>query len=160
MMDEATLRSAIETLRRAPGLVKEATSGLPAPRHAWKPSPKEFSILENVAHLHDIEREGYLARVRRILEEEMPRLPDIDGERLAIERRYNARDLGVEVAAFAAARTETLAILERTSAGLLGRQGELENVGIVTLEKLIGMMAEHDLGHLRDIRSVRERAGV
>ena len=103
-MDEVSLGGAIETLGHAPRLVQEATAGLPAAVCVWKPSPKEFSILENVAHLHDIEREGYLARVRRILEEEMPRLPDIDGERLAIERRYNARDLGVEVGAFAAAR--------------------------------------------------------
>ena len=145
----------IDRLRRAPGWLVSAVSGLSPGQITWKPSPAEFSILENVAHMHDIEREGYLQRVRRILEEDHPRLPDIDGNRLAVERHYSLRDLGTELDGFAAARAGTLEILERVPAEGWLRQADLETVGVVTLERLVEMLVEHDRGHLDDIARVR-----
>ena len=40
-------------------------------------------MLEHVCHLRDIEVEGYAPRLKRILSEDGPFLPDIDGRRLA-----------------------------------------------------------------------------
>src|SRR5258708_9182472 len=47
-----------------------------------------FSLRENVAHLRDIDAEGYERRIARIFVESYPTLPDVDGARLARERDY------------------------------------------------------------------------
>ncbi|HZI95385.1 MAG TPA: DinB family protein [Patescibacteria group bacterium] len=156
-MSEDEYRKAIETLRGAPALVDEATRGLAPERARGKPPGGAFSILENVAHLHDIEREGYLVRVRRLIEEDHPSLEDLDGERLAIERSYNRRDLRSEVRAFATARLETLELLQSATVSTLGRLGELEQVGTISLARLVGMMIEHDRGHLEEIERLKVR---
>jgi hypothetical protein len=150
-------RKAIETLRGAPALVDEATRWLAPEVARRKPPGGAFSILENVAHLHDIEREGYLVRVRRLIEEDHPSLEDIDGERLAIERNYNRRDLQTEVRAYATARLETIELLESATDSTLGRLGELEHVGTISLARLVGMMVEHDRGHLEEIERLTDR---
>ena len=150
------MSDAIETLRRMPAQVAEVLAGLPPEARSWKPSPRQFSILENVAHLHDLERKGYLVRLRRTLEEETPLLPDLDGDRMAIERRYNSRDLEVELAAFAEARAETVALLARTLAAMRTRRARLEKVGEVTFDRLIEMLIEHDRGHLEEITTLRK----
>jgi DinB family protein len=157
-VNDEELKRAIGTLRRMPESLTAATRGVTRADAAIRPSPVAFSIVENVAHLHDIEREGYLVRIRRLLEEERPDLPDIDGERLAIERRYNERELEGEIRAFGAARLETVALLERTPASRLSREGRLEGVGTVSLGRLIEMMVEHDRGHLSDIERLLEDA--
>src|SRR2546428_11085814 len=90
-MDQEDLRPTIDSLRSAPerlaSLLERAHPGL----MDWKPSAATFSIRENVHHLRDIEIEGYAARLARLLREEDPSLPDIDGDRLASERAYNER---------------------------------------------------------------------
>jgi hypothetical protein len=159
-MNEAEYSKAIETLRGAPALVAEATRGLSPDAASRKPSGGEFSILENVAHLHDIEKEGYAVRIRRLIKEDHPFLNDIDGERLAIERSYNQRDLQAELRAFASARLETVSVLERTPVSALGRQGDLEQVGTIDLARLVELMVEHDRGHLEEIERLTHRVGA
>jgi hypothetical protein len=119
-----------------------------------KPSPEEFSVLENVCHLRDIEIEGYSTRIRRILNEEHPVLADIDGARLAIERSYNEQNLNEALQAFAKARGQNVALLMSTNEEQLSRSGVLEGVGEVTLGKLVMLMNEHDEGHLDELRMI------
>src|SRR5215212_970329 len=69
----------------------------------------EFSVVENVCHLRDIEADGYVVRIRRLLEEDEPLLDDIDGARLSIERGYNEQDLVAAIDAFADARAKSIA---------------------------------------------------
>jgi len=54
-------------------------------------SPDEFSVLENICHLRDLELQGYTPRIRRILAEADPDLADFDGARVAAESSYNNR---------------------------------------------------------------------
>src|SRR5215468_3688720 len=64
------------------------------------------SPVEQCWHLADLEREGYGSRIRRILEETDPMLPDFDGARVARERNYLMRPLAAALDAFRAARAE------------------------------------------------------
>src|SRR5262245_13896481 len=73
-----------------------------------KPSEKEFSVLEHVCHLRDIEREGYAIRIEKLLGEEAPILPDIDGDKLARERDYNHQQISAALADFAEARKKNV----------------------------------------------------
>ena len=39
----------------------------------------------------------------------------------------------------------------------MSREGILEGVGTVTLEKLVQMMCEHDEGHVSELQTIRRR---
>ncbi len=75
------------------------------------PADGGFCLIEQAWHLADLEREGYGERIRRLLAEEDPELPDFDGARVAVSRNYRAKSLAAGIAAFRAARTANLAVL-------------------------------------------------
>jgi len=156
-MNAAALPSLLSELKKTPITLARLFDGLTVEDLAWKPSPAEFSILENVCHLRDIEEEGYLVRVRMLRAEAHPLLPDIDGDRLAVERRYNEQPLQPAYDRFVRARKfATKAVADATDADL-ARPGTLEKAGPVTLGSLLEMMRGHDAEHLQAIRSLRER---
>lgn len=149
------LKELLTTLSNTPNEVASLVKDVPLQSLIVRPSPHEFSLLENVCHLRDIEIEGYTVRIRRILNEDEPQLADVDGARLAIERDYNRENLNEALAAFTAARQQNLSILNETE-GQFERTGVMEGLGKITLRKLLEMMTEHDGGHLDEIsRNVR-----
>src|SRR5262245_55170953 len=95
MMTLQELGSLLDFLKETAEFVEGMVAELSTNELTWKPSATEFSALEHVYHLLDIEREGYQERIRRLLEEDAPSLPDIDGDRLAQERKYNEQDLDI-----------------------------------------------------------------
>ncbi|MBA3514589.1 MAG: hypothetical protein H0T77_09470, partial [Pyrinomonadaceae bacterium] len=92
-MPPEDLQDLIDALTQTPETVTDLVKDLSGPDLRVKNSPEEFSVVENVCHLRDIEIEGYTARISRILRENNPILPDIDGSRLAIEREYHSQNL-------------------------------------------------------------------
>ena len=117
----------------------------------------EFSALENICHLRDLEIEGYGKRIVRILKENNPSLADIDGARLAVERDYNNQDGQAALDAFGAARRQNINFLKDLSPEQIAREGTLEGVGTISLEQLIEMMLEHDQGHLTELLTITRR---
>jgi DinB family protein len=116
------------------------------------------SPVEQCWHLADLEREGYGSRIRRLLDEPDPVLPDFDGARMARERNYLMRPLSDALAAFRAARAENLAALRQAQAGDWLRAGVQEGLGPVALCDIPHMMAEHDEAHREEIGSwLRDR---
>jgi DinB superfamily len=120
----------------------------------------EFSALENLCHLRDIEIEGYTQRIVRILQEDNPSLADIDGGRLALERDYNNQDASKALEAFTTARKRNLEQLRRIIPEQTAREGNLEGVGVVSLAKLLEMMLEHDQGHLTELGLIQRRSQI
>src|SRR6266853_1399608 len=81
----------------------EASFGTVSPLEAATPGPNgAFSPVEHCWHLADLEREGYAVRIRRLLEEDNPGLPDFDGARIARERSYTSLSLAEGIDAFRA----------------------------------------------------------
>jgi hypothetical protein len=119
--------------------------------------PGEFSVLENVCHLRDLELQGYTVRIKRMLGENEPELADFDGARVAAESDYNNERLDVALDAFQKARTENLTKLRNLTTAELENGGSLEGVGRITLRRLAEMMREHDEGHLDDLRVLSQR---
>ena len=119
--------------RSTPLEIAELVSELSPQQATLKPTPEEFSALENICHLRDIEIEGYAVRIRKILNEEQPSLPDIDGSRLAIERDYNRQNIQEALEAFMSARKRNVEVLSAIDESHLGRSGELEGTGSITL---------------------------
>ncbi|HEX7965291.1 MAG TPA: DinB family protein [Gammaproteobacteria bacterium] len=134
-----------------PAELRRRLAGLSEAQFRFKPAAESFSLLENVCHLRDIEVEGYMRRLELLLTEADPLLPDLDGARLARERRYQEQALAPALEAFLAARRRNLTRLEQVNEADLTREGRFENVGVVSLARLLQMWTHHDAEHLHDV---------
>ena len=132
-----------------------------SPADVLLPGPDgSFSPVEQCWHLADLERDGYAVRIRRLLAEVDPVLPDFDGARVAVERRYKTLSIAAGIQAFRVARAANLATLRSVTADEWSRSGIQEGVGAVALCDLPGMMAGHDAGHRQEIDAwARMRGG-
>src|SRR5258708_11053139 len=84
---------ALERLAAMPAFVEAAIEAASGEELAFRPGEEgEFSLVEHACHLRDLEREGYLVRVRRVLAEDTPALEGFDGAAVAPERRYLPQD--------------------------------------------------------------------
>lgn len=148
---EEIATSLVRTLSEVRGL----TGGFSEDQSKWKPPTGEFSVVENICHLRDIEVEGYAVRIRKILLEGQPFLMDLDGARMAKERDYNNQELDAALDAFAHAREECISTILGLSSEQLMRTGTLENTGSITLADLLEMMREHDAAHIAELNTLR-----
>jgi hypothetical protein len=157
----------IEELRNTPDRLEALARRCPADTAARRPSPDAFSAREVIHHLRDIEIEGHGARLARMLTEPEPRLADVDGGRLAIERSYNDRPHETALTEFREARARSIARLESLSGEEWARRGTLEGVGSISIERLVEIWRIHDHEHLEEMlrlvgadgRTRRRRAG-
>lgn len=156
MTEPQELQDVIRLLEAMPESMRQLTDGLRDGELSWKPAPEQFSALEQVCHLRDLEREGYALRIHRLLAENQPTLPDFDGGRIALERDYNSQDFEAAFQEFALARASNASLLKTLSPADLKRSGFLEGVGAITLKKLLLLMREHDLSHQRELSELRQ----
>ena len=150
-MTQAELQILLTFLAETPEVVRRLTCALSAETARRKPTPAEFSALEHVCHLRDIEQEGYSVRLSRLLTEEAPTLADIDGARLAREREYQRQDFTSALADFTHARRENIARARTLTPAQLARAGTFEGVGEVTTARLLEMMRTHDEAHRAEL---------
>jgi hypothetical protein len=150
-------RALLDFLDETPNQLTNFTAGLSNAESRWQNSPDEFSALENICHLRDLELQGYTPRIRRILAEANPALADFEGARVAAESNYQSEQPDIALKAFETARRENIAVLRALTEGQLERVGALQGVGRITLKRLAEMMREHDEGHLEDLRVLRQK---
>ena len=120
---------------------------------SWDGVPSEpLTALEQLCHVRDIEIDGYQRRIRRTLAESTPTLASIDTDALVRERAY-ARDEPARVlAAFRAARAQTLEMIAGLSDAQLARTAVFEGYGPLTLRSLIHYLCSHDQQHLAGLQ--------
>jgi hypothetical protein len=145
------LEEVLSVLRSTPADLERRLSGLNEAQLHFKPSSEVFSVLESICHLRDVEVEGYARRLRLMLETANPVLSDLDGSTLARERRYNQQAFGPALETFLIARRGNLQRLAAVTDMDLRRQGSFENVGDVSLARLLELWVEHDRGHIEEL---------
>jgi hypothetical protein len=146
--DLATVRQALEVLASIEAWLPPVLAGFkPAKLRERREGCGAFSLLEHVWHLHDIDERGYLQRVERTLSTSRPELPDVDGERLAADRKYQQRAAPPAVKALLQGRRKVLARLVRLEEKDFHREAVLEGVGPLTLGDLVLRWRAHDIGH-------------
>lgn len=121
VMQTEALSAACEYLTDTARAVQALLEAAAADRGYEKPNDSGFSLAEHIWHLADIESLGWRPRFTRILDEERPRLPGVDGDRLAIENRYQLRPWHSAARRFVAERRRSLAALKRFDAEVLRR---------------------------------------
>ena len=160
-MEEKERQEYLSTLKETPSQLKGALAGVPKKLQQWNPAPGKWSILQIICHMRDMEKEAYLTRYKRILEEDTPSLPDLDGDTLALERGYQELKLGDVVRDWKSARKESLKLLKRVKGGQWQRVGTHEADGPLTMEELLHRHAVgNDRAHLNQILAIKRRWDV
>lgn len=157
-MDDQERRRNLEILKATPARLKAGLKGLPKAVATWSPAPGKWSILEIVCHLRDMEKDAYLERYRRILGEDTPRLPDIDGDVRALEGDYASQKLSAALGDWTRLRRECLRLLAAVKREQWERAGIHETAGRLTLADLLRRHAVgNDEAHLGQIDAIRRR---
>jgi hypothetical protein len=159
-MTEQEFQDVVSFLEETPRHIRQFAAEMAEQELRLKPSNDEFSVVEQVCHLRDLEREGYGARIKKMLAENEPQLPDFDGSRIARERDYNKQDFESACREFTHQREENVRVMKTLSPDQLNRSGVLEGVGTITLERLFQLMREHDQSHRQELNALRERIAV
>jgi hypothetical protein len=153
-MNRRDLETILLTLESTTALLSRAAASLPAGQERRRTRLGGFSLVEHVWHLADLEREAYTVRIRRLLNEDSPRLSDFDGARIARERAYGARDLAEGLGVFALARRRNVERLRAVEVDDWSREGLQDGVGPLRLSDIPRMMAEHDREHSAEIAAL------
>ena len=147
----------LQALEDFPRFLVDALDRLGDPRARERPDAERWSLCEQLWHLADLEREGWLVRIERLLAEDAPALADFDGDAIAEQRDYRSKDPYLGLQRFRAARTSALARLRGLNAEQWKRAGTQEGVGALTLADLPRRMRAHDAGHRAEIEALLAR---
>ena len=158
-LDPAQREALLASLGMMPAYLREVFESLNFEVAHTPGADGTFSPVEQVWHLADLERDGFVQRIRRLLIEADPLLPDFDGTKVAIDRNYRALSLEDGLVAFARARAENLALLRGVDTPSWWRSGTQEGVGVVTLCDMPGFMAQHDAAHRVEIEAWYKQFG-
>ncbi len=151
----------LKTLSGTPAKLKAALKGVPKKLPLWTPGPGKWSMLEIVAHMRDMERDAYINRYRRILAEDNPTLPDVDGDLIALRDDYRSLKLSEVLRDFVKLRKECLKLLKSVKAGQWERMGTHETAGPLSMGDLLRRQAVgNDEAHLGQIEGIRKRAAA
>ncbi len=148
------LAETIERLGAMTQFVEAAIASVPRDEMAFQPAPDRFSLLEHACHLRDLEREGYLVRIRRMLTEPGPTLESFDGAAVATARAYMLQDGRAAAHEFAAARHESMRLIGTLADADLAREATFAGKR-VSFGDLLAMMVEHDREHRQEIEALR-----
>ena len=120
---------------------------------SWDGVPSEpLTALEQLCHVRDIEIDGYHVRIRRTLAESTPTLASIDTDALVRERAYARDEPARALAAFRAARAQTLEMIAGLSDAQFARTAVFEGYGPLTLRSLVHYLCSHDQQHLAGLQ--------
>ena len=157
-MEQAERDRYLAILRSTPERLKAVLAGVAKRLLIWRPAPGKWSIHEIVCHLRDAERDGYLLRYTKILGENGPTFPDVDGDKLALERQYDRLNLREVLRDWRAARKEVLALLKKVTPEQWQWMGTHEAAGPMSLETILQRQAVgNDEAHLGQIENIKKR---
>jgi uncharacterized damage-inducible protein DinB len=146
-LSPAPIQAPISMLEKTPAILELLLRDLPADVLEWKPAAERWSIAEVLGHMVEIEK-LYEQRVRRIVLEESPALPKYEAPAEGEVRKKSVRQHMEEFVPLRRAFTFYLHSIPSAAAGRTGQHAEL---GIISLSQMLHELANHDLGHLRQI---------
>jgi DinB family protein len=137
------------TAKKLAGLVKRAAPS----KLRKKPAPDKWSVAEILAHLADVEIvTGW--RVRSILGSPGTPIQAFDQDAWAAAGHYAKRDVRKSLEQFRVLREANLALLKSLSPEQWKHYGMHAERGQESVERLLTMMAGHDLNHLEQVEAI------
>ena len=144
-LSPAPIQAPISMLEKTPGLLELLLRDLPVEVLEWKPAADRWSITEVLGHMVMIEK-LYEQRARRIVLEDSPTLAKHEGP---VEGQKKSARQHMEE--FVPLRRAFVFYLHSVPAAAAGRAGQHAELGTVTLSQMLHELANHDLGHLKQI---------
>lgn len=140
----------LKTLRAIPTVRRALVGQLDDEQARRRPSDDEWSVVEAVAHMRDVERHA-LQRVRRMVTEETPELPAFDHEDYVRLGNYVELPLQPTLKEYMQVRQEHLDLLGGLSPDDWRRPGHHEVHGAVTVAGYEVHVAAEEVDHLAQI---------
>jgi uncharacterized damage-inducible protein DinB len=142
----------LTSLAAAPRRLAAAVRRASGARLTRRPAPREWSVMEVLAHLLDAEIAlGF--RIRKAAAEPGTVLVAWDQDKWAAGLNHRRADARALLATFAALRADTLALLRRLSPAQRRAAGRHPEYGRLRVDQLLAHWAEHDLNHLQQIHT-------
>ncbi len=152
-------RDPVATLAATPDALAAATAGLSEADARRPERAGKWSVLHVVRHLGDSDLvSGY--RLRLVVAHDRPAIAGYDQDRFADRLHYLDGTLAEALADHAALRQINLRWLGRLTDEERARAGVHSERGEESVERLVRLMAGHDLIHLRQIARIRAATGV
>ncbi len=123
-----------------------------------KPAPEQWSMLEILCHLRDVEF-LFVERYGKIANHDRPQLRMINNDELAAKLRYNEDDPATVLREFQAFRAETVMILSALAQQSWERVGLHPKRGEFSIAANAVMHVTHDANHLDRLRALQAQAG-
>jgi hypothetical protein len=144
----------LDRLSAVPAALAAALKGAPDDVLRRRDAAGKWSMIENAAHLRDIER-VYQERFARIPFSEKPAFWMLDNDRAAVALKYGESDPTAVAKEFKRLREDTLVLLRALPHAAWQRTGLHPKRGELTLEQLAEVLAAHDDSHLGRIKTLR-----
>jgi uncharacterized damage-inducible protein DinB len=152
---DARIDSYLEGLPR----LRRALAGLGPEQLRARPVPGKWSTLEVVCHLVDSEQ-AWCHRMKRVIAEDRPLLIGYDETRFTAGLPYHDADLDQELGLLEVMRSQMARILRGLPDAAWSRAGVHNERGLITLEEMVGIEAEHLLHHVGTIVEKRKALGL
>jgi uncharacterized damage-inducible protein DinB len=149
------IQAAVSLLEKTPGLVELLLRDVPQDVLEWKPAQSRWSITEILGHMLGIEQ-LYEQRARKMVLDDSPILPPyVQAEEVKLAHKT----AGQHLERFLGLRRAFVIYLHSIPSSAATRTGRHHEIGTVTLSEMLHELANHDLGHLRQIAELyRSRA--
>lgn len=156
IMNESDRSALLHSLAVMPLYLEQTFENLTPEQAIRRTTKGEFSPVEQVWHLADLETEAYGVRIRRLLLEPNPHLSNFDGDRVAAEKHYQTLSLTEGLERFKQARRFTIEAFNDIQPNQWPLSGELEGVGPISLCDLPSFLLQHDAAHRAEIESWKQ----
>ncbi len=156
-MDDGGQSAIVKALREAGSELIDQFYGLSEEELRWRPLEEERSLEETVFHLRDREHLG-LRQIQVITETDgEPLLPIMETDALSVDLDGESQDAWEALRAFSRLRNRTVMTLWGLVARDWVRCGRHPYRGLLSIAEIARELAEHDLGHLWQVRRVRRQ---
>lgn len=144
----------LASLRATAAVIDTLCRGLPEEKWKARQSPEEWSPVEVLCHLRDVDLEVNLPRLIKVIQEQSPFIPAVDSDPWAHTRAYILQDPGGALQGFFQARQQLLDFLEKLAPEDWQRTCRHAIFGPTSLAELAGITAAHDRIHVRQFQKL------
>lgn len=141
----------LPVLRTTPAILSHFNQVISADHWRIRKDERDWSLVEHVCHLRDIEAEINLPRIEKFINEDFPSLQTIEPEAWAEQRDYLSQNGMAAINQFMTARVKLLDQLNQLPQQLWLKKAVHTSYGEITLHELLGYIAEHDIDHIQQI---------
>ena len=151
--------SLLDDFAAGPQMLRDAVKGMTREQVVARPVPGKWSTLEVVSHLSDFEI-VYADRIKRIIAENRPTLPDGDENAFAAHLAYQNRDLEEELQVVGSIRAQVNRILRSLKDDDFSRIGVHAAAGPLSLLQFVERIIGHVKHHVKFIEEKRKALGI